>query len=794
LFQNAVRAFRNGNVEQALNLARLASKECRPGTECSWSARLLEAEVLLSDEQIAAAEAALSQDPPQGSKFAGVAARRAWLRGDLEFAHGNAKAAEDMLNKAAQMASAAGVWDVLFEAEASLARLCFVVHRDAEKAAGMFRKLADGASKRNSPYYEAIALNGLGMIRLKHWRFDEAIPWFQRTMDAAKRGGAQRLIVAAGQNLAICYSQLGSFDEALKWRREAINLLGETGLVPYRMVLLGEMGNTYLLQQDARKAIDFYKQALALARSDADLALWYRNLAAAYTSIEDWDEAAQANDRAAAHEQNDASRPWSEKNAAAIAAGRGKFDEARRLYQKAIEDARDDPLVIWESHAALAQLHSRTGNYTQANLEFAKAIEIIDSNVDRISTQNYKLTFFSLLIRFYHNYVQALVAQREFERALEVADSSRARIMLERLGLTRTLRKSSARGYPGVARATRSVLLFYWIAHGKSYLWVVTPDGIHSPLELPPAEQIRVWVDQYRAFVEQQLGDPVATENEAGRHLYDALIAPAARWIPAGSRVIVFPDDALNWLNFETLPVSGAAGEKPHYWIQDVRAVIAPSLSVLSGERPKQPRIPDSLLIIGDPVPPDPQFPKLAYASKEIEIIEAKFPALGKKKFTGPMARPGIYREASPDRFSLLHFSAHAIANRESPLDSAIILSSEGDNFKLYARNILDTPVRADLVTISACRSAGARSYSGEGLVGFAWAFLQSGARNVIAGLWDVTDASTPDIMDVLYSQIAEGRSAAEGLRAAKLALIRSGSAYQKPYYWGPFQIYSRGF
>ena len=107
-------------------------------------------------------------------------------------------------------------------------------------------------------------------------------------------------------------------------------------------------------------------------------------------------------------------------------------------------------------------------------------------------------------------------------------------------------------------------------------------------------------------------------------------------------------------------------------------------------------------------MPPDPQFLKLAYASKEIEIIEAKFHALGKKKFTGPMARPGIYREASPPRFSLLHFSAHAIANRQSPLDSAIILSSEGDNFKLYARNILDTPVRADLVTISACRSAGA--------------------------------------------------------------------------------------
>jgi len=61
-------------------------------------------------------------------------------------------------------------------------------------------------------------------------------------------------------------------------------------------------------------------------------------------------------------------------------------------------------------------------------------------------------------------------------------------------------------------------------------------------------------------FVEQQLGDPIANENEACRHLYEVLIAPAERWIAAGSRGIVFPDDALSWLNFETLPVSGAGG------------------------------------------------------------------------------------------------------------------------------------------------------------------------------------------------------------------------------------------
>jgi CHAT domain-containing protein len=374
-----------------------------------------------------------------------------------------------------------------------------------------------------------------------------------------------------------------------------------------------------------------------------------------------------------------------------------------------------------------------------------------------------------------------------------VADSSRARILHQRLALANsTTASTNFHDYPKLARATGSVLLFYWIAPQKSYLWVVTPTGIHRPLELPPAGQIRGWVDQYRNFIEQQVGDPITGGNEAGRQLYQALIAPAANLIPRGSRVILVPDDALNWLNFETLPVP--SGEKPHYWIEDAVSMIAPSLSALNAARQPKRRPPDSLLMIGDPISPSPEFPKLEYAAKEMETIETQFPAANRAKFAGPMAKPSTYKTSGPGHYALLHFSAHAVANKQSPLDSAIILSSEKDNFKLYARDIIDTPLTADLVTISACKSAGARTYSGEGLVGFAWGFLEAGARNVIAGLWDVTDSSTPEVMGVLYSRIAKGDAPAEGLHNAKLALIRSETAYRKPYYWGPFQVYGRGF
>jgi CHAT domain-containing protein len=94
-------------------------------------------------------------------------------------------------------------------------------------------------------------------------------------------------------------------------------------------------------------------------------------------------------------------------------------------------------------------------------------------------------------------------------------------------------------------------------------------------------------------------------------------------------------------------------------------------------------------------------------------------------------------------------------------------------------------------VTISACRGAGERAYSGEGLVGFAWAFLRAGARRVIAGLWDVDDRSTAELMDTLYGRLAEGDGAPRALRQAKLELISRGGTTAKPYYWAPFQVFT---
>ena len=99
-------------------------------------------------------------------------------------------------------------------------------------------------------------------------------------------------------------------------------------------------------------------------------------------------------------------------------------------------------------------------------------------------------------------------------------------------------------------------------------------------------------------------------------------------------------------------------------------------------------------------------------------------------------------------------------------------------------------PLSAELVTISACRGAGARVIAGEGLVGFAWVLLHAGARNVIAGRWDVNDRSTLDLMTSLYSELEVRGGPAEALRAAKLKLLAPDSRFRHPFYWAPFTAF----
>jgi CHAT domain-containing protein len=60
----------------------------------------------------------------------------------------------------------------------------------------------------------------------------------------------------------------------------------------------------------------------------------------------------------------------------------------------------------------------------------------------------------------------------------------------------------------------------------------------------------------------------------------------------------------------------------------------------------------------------------------------------------------------------------------------------------------------------------------------------------VVASLWEVTDASTAQLMDRFYDELDKGASPDAALRTAKLSLLH-GSTFRNPFYWAPFQLYT---
>jgi CHAT domain-containing protein len=404
-----------------------------------------------------------------------------------------------------------------------------------------------------------------------------------------------------------------------------------------------------------------------------------------------------------------------------------------------------------------------------------------------VGREELRLSFLASVISFYNEYVDFLVVHQRQQEALRVAELSRARTLAEGLGKADSVSPNFRPQQ--LARRLQSILLFYWIGPEHSYVWVIAPQKT-TCVPLSEKSEIDPALQSYRKAVVSG-EDVLGVGNPNGKKLYEVLVAPIQKLVPGNSRVVVVPSDNLYALNFETLIVPTP---EPHYWIEDVTLSTAGSLTLLAGATRRPSGGKRSLLLLGNAESPGKDFPPLPQSEAEMQKVSAHFTAGQRKVLEGKQATPSAYLASDPRQFSYMHFVTHGTASLTRPLESAVILSREGDSYKLYARDIVAHPLDAQLVTISACNGAGTRAYAGEGLVGLSWAFLRAGAHNVIASLWEVSDASsTAQLMDKLYQGLDQSEDPAVALRNAKLFILHAnaGNVFRKPFYWAPFQLYA---
>ena len=763
-----------------------------------WKFRFLKAEVLLVEGDSAAASILIEGQIPPVAHADELRAQqwldRGWAESSIPDFQKSLISYQQALHFGRQAASQSLITEILLRQGVSFLRL-----GNTAAAEDVFLKALAGARREGDSYLEACALGDLALLRMDESRYDEAIDRFQQALPLFEKIPSRRLVARTLDNLGFCELQLGGTEKALRLFKEAGRRSHDAGLWRDQQVSLGRIGDCYYDLGDLPNALVYYHRALDMARRTQEkfwIANWLCDLATASMDMGDFREAEGYNNQALALQQqmqNPVERLYPLLNAAQLAASTNKMEEARSRYRSILGAAQAqsgirDPEIILEARSGLARLLVKAGRPAEAGAQWRKTLALVNSTRAALTHDEHRLTYLSSLIRFYQDYVDYLAMHGQNARALLVAESSRARLLSERLrGNDRPPDPVTVAKLQTLARRSRTIFLSYWIAPRRSFLWMITPAGL-TQFTLPSQAKIAQQVEAYRRSIDN-LSDPLVSHSPTGLQLYEVLLAPARPFIPRGSTVAIAPDGALYNLNFGAIPVPLPS---LHYWIEDVTISVVPSLSTLAEHqtlaRPQR----LSLLLIGDPVSADPiRFPRLLNAKDEIEKIQNQFPSASKLVLTDASAEPGAYAAARPRRFAFIHFAAHATANWDDPLDSAIILSPRQENYKLYAREVDHLPIRADLVTISACRSAGARAYAGEGLVGFAWAFLRAGARHVIAGLWEVDDQSTAQLMARLYADLRRGSSPAAALRDAQLAMLRSKSAFHKPYYWAPFEVFA---
>ena len=642
-------------------------------------------------------------------------------------------------------------------------------------------------------YQQGQALSSLCASARQLHQYEDSVSYGQRALQIADGIGARRTAAFAHGNLGSTFTWLGNYDAALENEQKAVKTFQEIGARSNLMIHLGELGLIYDRQDQLQEALVNYTRAYDLARelgSDGNAARFAWNTSLTSIKAGQWDTAEQWNRKAEdlLRKSGDSADVLPlERNRARIAWGRGNATEAAAISRRILAANPKEPFIRWESYHLLGRIDSAAKRYAQADQWFEKALDVISENRSQLVDARNRITLLSWLMPFYQAYVDTLVEQNDDPHALRVVESGRAKVLSERLG--RDLQPQqfeSKASFERAAAATNSAILSFWLAPERSFAWLITAQRVER-FPLPGSAEIEQLVTKYRETVEHSLRDPIAASDPAGLALWHALLEKIAPCIPKGTSLIVIPDGPLHRLNLETLIVPSP---KPHYWIEDVQIAVSPSITIAASKPAAAAPTAPALLVIGAPNYAGTSYDPLPDAATEIRSIESHFPKWKETVYEGAKASPSAYAQSNPAAFSLIHFAAHAEANHERPLESSIILSQAGGHNKLLARDVTDIPIHASLVTISACRSAGTRAYAGEGLMGFAWAFLNAGARAVVAGLWDVSDSSTGQLMDRLYAGIAAGEEPAAALRNAKLALLNGPPNFRKPFYWAPFQVY----
>jgi CHAT domain-containing protein/tetratricopeptide (TPR) repeat protein len=759
---------------------------------------------------------------------------RAGLRGLLG-------APEAMADAEASIAIARRAGDLRAEAQAlrSAAKVQFY-RSEYPSAFAFFRQAEERFRRARDVSWLAVTITDRAGAHLSYGDFGEAMEALRVGLAEAER--SHNLFAIAGAHngfadVAMHVNDLASAREHLERSIAMYEAQGDPSSTTIPRRYLAFLSLAAGKPEEARRQVLEILEFYSSTREATDVFDLHRMLAAIAMREADWAAAARALGDAEQLARRLRMQRWTDQlklDFGLLALFRGDLAEAESSLKAYLATAdASQPVARYETRLRLAEIHALRGEVGRAEQEAMAAWDDLDRWRAGLGDRELRLLAFQTSPAELKTVGKSdqdasvarllglLAAGGRVASAFELAERRRARELMDALLQAEALRtgaKADAkslqarRAGPVTADAIAAslpdestALLEFIVGHhdGPATLFVLQRAGIQGyPLEPPKA--LSTQVARFAALLEGGT-DP----GELASILGEALLQPALAGLgPNVTRLVIVPDGPLHRLPWDALRLADGRQVVQHYTVS-----VAPSAAVVSAlwRRTREASTsarPMRLLAFGDPTfaGAGEEHGEVLSANDDAEVFRSAFKATGGLPRLQASAREiqlvagyapeaevrlreaasaAYLKHADLARFRILHFATHALVDEGTAARTALALApGEGESGFVSPGELAALRLDADLVVLSACRTARGVVVEGEGVLGLTAPLLQAGARSVVATSWRIGDQATVAFVKSFYDALARDLPVADALRAAKLDALGRGVG---PNEWAVF-------
>lgn len=143
------------------------------------------------------------------------------------------------------------------------------------------------------------------------------------------------------------------------------------------------------------------------------------------------------------------------------------------------------------------------------------------------------------------------------------------------------------------------------------------------------------------------------------------------------------------------------------------------------------------------------------------------------------------------NNFGIIHLAMHGLLDDKEPMISSLIFTETGDSINdnfLYAYEIANMDLNAQLVVLSACETGLGELRKGEGVMSLGRSFMYAGTPSLMYSLWKVNDEATTKLMRYFYENLSDGAPIDVSLQYAKRRYLDQAEGLEShPFFWAGF-------